>query len=115
MADGFRYADANGLDVAITEDGQGTDSDYVTVSDFGIKYIDADGAEQKCTSFTELTDASAEDLSGWYAVTGTVNIYGSIGVTGGDTLNLILCDATPCTCYAVQPLTYTGKAAVRAH
>ncbi len=92
LADGFRYADANGLDIAITEDGQGTDSAHVTVSDFGIKYIDADGAEQKCTSFTELTDAATGDLSGWYAVTGTANIEGAIGVTGGNTLNLILCD-----------------------
>ena len=92
LAEGFRYADANGLDIAMTEDGQGTDSANVTVSDFGIKYIDADGAEQKCTSFTELTDASAGDLNGWYAVTGTVNIEGATGVTGGNTLNLILCD-----------------------
>ncbi len=92
LAEGFRYTDANGLDIAITEDGQGTDSNYVTVSDFGIKYIDADGAEQKCTSFTELTDASTGALTGWHAVTGTVNIEGAIGVTGGGTLNLILCD-----------------------
>ena len=92
LANGFRFTDANGNDIAITEDGQGTDSDNVTVSDFGIKYIDADGAEQKCTSFTELTDASDGLLNGWYAVTGTVNIEGTIGVTGGGTLNLILCD-----------------------
>ena len=92
LADGFRYTDSNGMDVAITEDGQGTDSDNVTVSDFGIKYISADGAEQKCTSFTEITDATTGDLSGWYAVTGTVNIDKGLGVTGGKTLNLILCD-----------------------
>ena len=92
LANGFRFTDANGNDIAITEDGQGTDSENVTVSDFGIKYIDADGAEQKCTSFTELTDASDGLLNGWYAVTGTVNIEGTIGVTGGGTLNLILCD-----------------------
>ena len=92
LADGFRFTDANGLDVAITEDGQGTESDRVTVSDFGIKYIGADGAEQKCTSFTELTDASTGDLTGWYAVTGAVDIGGAVGVTGDNTLNLILCD-----------------------
>ena len=94
LADGFRFTDANGLEVAITEDGQGTDSDYVIVSDFGIKYIDADGAEQKCTGFTELTESTdvSLPLKGWYAVTGTVNIEGSIGVYTGGTLNLILCD-----------------------
>lgn len=68
LADGFRYTDTNGLDVAITEDGQGTDSDHVIVSDFGIKYIDAAGVEQKCTSFTELTEATdlSSAMSGWY-------------------------------------------------
>ena len=94
LADGFHYTDANGLDIALTEDGQGTDSNHVTVSDFGIKYIDADGAEQKCTGFTELTEATdiSKALTGWYAVKGTVNIARSLGVTGGNTLNLILCD-----------------------
>lgn len=94
LAEGFRYTDTNGLDVAITEDGQGTDSDYVIVSDFGIKYIDADGVEQKCTSFTELTEATdlSKALSGWYAVKGTVSIAGNLGVTADNTLNLILCD-----------------------
>lgn len=94
LADGFRYTDTNGLDVAITEDGQGTDSDHVIVSDFGIKYIDAAGVEQKCTSFTELTEATdlSSAMSGWYAVKGTVSIAGSLGVTADNTLNLILCD-----------------------
>ena len=71
LAEGFRFTDSNGMDVAITEDGKGTDSDHVTVSDFGIKYIDTDGAEQKCTSFTELTESTdvSLPLTGWYAVT----------------------------------------------
>ena len=94
LAEGFRFTDSNGMDVAITEDGKGTDSDYVIVSDFGIKYIDADGVEQKCTSFTELTEATdlSSALSGWYAVKGTVSITRSLGVTADNTLNLILCD-----------------------
>lgn len=94
LAEGFRYTDANGIDIAITEDGHGTDSDNVTVSDFGIKYIDADGNEQICTDFTELTESTngSTGLEGWYVVKGTVNIKGSIGVTNGKTLNLILCE-----------------------
>ena len=97
LAEGFRFTDSNGLDIAITEDGKATDSDNVTVSDFGIKYIDADGAEQKCTSFTEITEASVSSAlsTGWYAVSKTVNIglnTGYLGVVGGATVNLILCD-----------------------
>ena len=35
LTEGFRFTDSNGMDVAITEDGKGTDSDNVTVNIYG--------------------------------------------------------------------------------
>ena len=60
----------------------------------GVKYIAADGTEQSCTEYTELTESTDEStgLNGWYVVKGTVNIAGNLGVTANSTLNLILCD-----------------------
>ena len=60
----------------------------------GVKYIAADGTEQNCTEYTELTESTdgSTGLNGWYVVKGTVNIAGNLGVTANNTLNLILCD-----------------------
>ena len=60
----------------------------------GVKYIAADGTEQSCTEYTELTESTngSAGLTGWYVVKGTVNIAGNLGVTANNTLNLILCD-----------------------
>lgn len=60
----------------------------------GVKYIAADGTEQSCTEYTELTESTdgSTGLNGWYVVKGTVNKEGLIGIAGGKTLNLILCD-----------------------
>ena len=60
----------------------------------GVKYIAADGTEQSCTEYTELTESTDEStgLNGWYVVKGTVNKEGLIGIAGGKTLNLILCE-----------------------
>ena len=60
----------------------------------GVKYIAADGTEQSCTEYTELTESTngSAGLTGWYVVKGTVNKEGLIGIAGGKTLNLILCD-----------------------
>lgn len=60
----------------------------------GVKYIAADGTEQSCTEYTELTESTdgSAGLTGWYVVKGTVNKEGLIGVAGGKTLNLILCE-----------------------
>ena len=60
----------------------------------GVKYIAADGTEQSCTEYTELTESTdgSTGLNGWYVVKGTVNIAGNLGVTANSTLNLILCD-----------------------
>lgn len=60
----------------------------------GVKYIAADGTEQSCTEYTELTESTdgSTGLTGWYVVKGTVNKEGLIGIAGGKTLNLILCD-----------------------
>lgn len=60
----------------------------------GVKYIAADGTEQSCTEYTELTESTdgSTGLNGWYVVKGTVNIAGNLGVTANNTLNLILCD-----------------------
>lgn len=60
----------------------------------GVKYIAADGTEQSCTEYTELTESTngSAGLNGWYVVKGTVNIAGNLGVTANNTLNLILCD-----------------------
>ena len=60
----------------------------------GVKYIAADGTEQSCTDYTELTEASIPSLglsSGWYAVTGDVTAS-NLGIKVGATANLILCD-----------------------
>lgn len=60
----------------------------------GVKYIAADGTEQSCTEYTELTESTngSAGLTGWYVVKGTVNKEGFIGIAGGKTLNLILCE-----------------------
>lgn len=60
----------------------------------GVKYIAADGTEQSCTEYTELTESTngSAGLTGWYVVKGTVNKEGLIGIAGGKTLNLILCE-----------------------
>ena len=60
----------------------------------GVKYIAADGTEQSCTEYTELTESTngSAGLKGWYVVKGTVNKEGLIGIAGGKTLNLILCE-----------------------
>ena len=60
----------------------------------GVKYIAADGTEQSCTEYTELTESTdgSTGLNGWYVVKGTVNKEGLIGIAGGKTLNLILCE-----------------------
>lgn len=59
-----------------------------------MKYIAADGTEQSCTEYTELTESTngSAGLTGWYVVKGTVNKEGLIGIAGGKTLNLILCE-----------------------
>lgn len=60
----------------------------------GVKYIAADGTEQSCTEYTELTESTngSAGLTGWYVVKGTVNKEGFVGIAGGKTLNLILCE-----------------------
>lgn len=60
----------------------------------GVKYIAADGTEQSCTEYIELTESTngSAGLTGWYVVKGTVNKEGLIGIAGGKTLNLILCE-----------------------
>lgn len=60
----------------------------------GVKYIAADGTEQSCTEYSELTESTngSAGLTGWYVVKGTVNKEGFIGIAGGKTLNLILCE-----------------------
>ena len=60
----------------------------------GVKYIAADGTEQSCTEYSELTESTngSAGLTGWYVVKGTVNKEGLIGIAGGKTLNLILCE-----------------------
>ena len=60
----------------------------------GVKYIAADGTEQSCTEYTELTESTngSAGLTGWYVVKGTVNKEGFIGIAKGKTLNLILCE-----------------------
>lgn len=96
LPDGFKYTDANGKVVGNADSGSkgnGTDSDNVTVSDYSIKYIDADGNEQKCTNFTELTETSRTLSTGWYAVQSDLTLNG-LGVNDSATVNLILCEGT---------------------
>ena len=68
--------------------------DISVVPEPGVKYIAADGTEQSCTEYTELTESTdgSTGLNGWYVVKGAVNKEGLIGIAGGKTLNLILCE-----------------------
>ena len=59
-----------------------------------VPYIDADGNEQICTSYTVLTNATGDVGYGggseWYVVTNAVNISGKLLFNGA--AHLILCD-----------------------
>lgn len=90
LGEGFRYTDVNGLDVAITEDGQGTDADYVTVSDFGIKYIDADGAVLNLQNTLYMFGGSVLNIYGQSGGTGTLTAI----VTSGEAAIGIVSTAT---------------------
>ena len=75
--------------VVVAQDGVVT-----LVAQWGIPYIDADGAERTCTDFTVLTNATGDVRygggSGWYVVTNAVTISGWLGFS--DAAHLILCD-----------------------
>ena len=62
----------------------------------GIPYIDANGVEQHCTSFTVITNAAGDVGYGgggenWYVVTTNVTVSGIL-LFADDTAHLILCD-----------------------
>ncbi|MBQ2632343.1 MAG: carbohydrate-binding domain-containing protein, partial [Kiritimatiellae bacterium] len=77
--------------VVVAQDGVVT-----LVAQWGIPYIDADGAERTCTDYTVLTNATGDATYGewgeesWYVVTNAVTIGGWLIFTG--TSHLILCD-----------------------
>ena len=98
LPDGFKYTDANGKVVGNADSGSkgnGTDSDNVTVSDYSIKYIDADGNEQKCTNYTEITADTVTGKNilseGWHVVKDNIDGW-KLGINGNSTVNVILCD-----------------------
>ena len=55
-----------------------------------VKYIDADGNEQSCTEFTNLTGNETSLLAGWYVVNSDISYTGTINLTGD--VHLILKD-----------------------
>ncbi|MBQ3344712.1 MAG: InlB B-repeat-containing protein [Kiritimatiellae bacterium] len=77
--------------VVVAQDGVVT-----LVAQWGIPYIDADGAERTCTDYTVITNATGDATYGewgeesWYVVTNAVTIGGWLIFTG--TSHLILCD-----------------------
>ena len=56
-----------------------------------VTYLDADGKEKQCTSYTVLTGGGATTLAaGWYVATGTVSYTGTVRLDGD--VHLILAD-----------------------
>lgn len=62
-----------------------------TLEDTGVKYIGADGSEQTCKEFTEITEAPDSLPEGWYVVKGKVDVT-THNLFASGTVNLILCD-----------------------
>ena len=94
LADGYRFEDESGSESAYSEGGNGVKGKTIVrkaPEETGVKYIDKDGKEQLCKTFTEITEAPDSLPEGWYAVKGTVNVT-THNLFADGTVNLILCD-----------------------
>lgn len=93
---GVLAADSGGVYIPSTSTGGGvyepTDGEEAkTLEDTGVKYIGADGSEQTCKEFTEITEAPDSLPEGWYVVKGKVDVT-THNLFASGTVNLILCD-----------------------
>lgn len=93
---GVLAADSGGVYIPSTSTGGGvyepTDGEEAkTLEDTGVKYIGADGSEQTCNEFTEITEAPDSLPTGWYVVKGKVDVT-THNLYASGTVNLILCD-----------------------
>ncbi len=98
LVEGYRYTDSNGnnnIKIISNGYGSGTDSADVSVSDYSIKYIDANGNEQKCTDYSEITADTVTGKNilseGWHVVKDNIDGW-KLGINGNSTVNVILCD-----------------------
>ena len=60
-----------------------------------VAYLDANGAQQTCSTYTTVTNSSTSWSGGWYVVSSSTTIADRITVSG--TVNLILCDGATLT------------------
>ncbi|MBE6039964.1 MAG: carbohydrate-binding domain-containing protein [Clostridiales bacterium] len=60
-----------------------------------VTYIDANGKEQTCNKYAEVTSSTTNWTEDWYVVKGTVEIAG--GVSASSDVHLILCDGANLT------------------
>lgn len=93
---GVLAADSGGVYIPSTNTGGGvyepTDGEEAkTLEDTGVKYIGADGSEQTCKEFMEITKAPDSLPTGWYVVKGKVDVT-THNLYASGTVNLILCD-----------------------
>ena len=93
---GVLATDSGGVYIPSTSTGGGvyepTDGEEAkTLEDTGVKYIGADGSEQTCKEFTEITEAPDSLPEGWYVVKGKVDVT-THNLFASGTVNLILCD-----------------------
>lgn len=93
---GALATDGGGVYIPSTSTGGGvyepTDGEEAkTLEDTGVKYIGADGSEQTCKEFTEITEAPDSLPTGWYVVKGKVDVT-THNLYASGTVNLILCD-----------------------
>ena len=103
----YRHCTVNGS--AVTS-GNGCDGADITDNDGAmpmyVAYIDADGNQQRCIDYTELTGGGATTLNGgWYVVgkdityTGTVTLDGDVTIilADGKTMNIGTSEMSPVT------------------
>lgn len=93
---GVLATDSGGVYIPSTSTGGGvyepTDGEEAkTLEDTGVKYIGADGSEQTCKEFMEITKAPDSLPEGWYVVKGKVDVT-THNLFASGTVNLILCD-----------------------
>ena len=99
---GTAYADGQSV-VNLTTTNGATVTLYAQWTFIGVPYIDADGTEKLCTSFTVITSSdrgvtygNSNDEENWYVVSGEVTISGTLSLCGQASY-LILCDGATLT------------------
>jgi hypothetical protein len=61
-----------------------------------VSFLDADGTEESCTTYTSVTESTTAWSTGWYVVDSTTPINSSRVTVTGD-VHLILCDGKTLT------------------